>query len=157
MYTHEALNIWCTSHYINISMIVKIFLPFNFNYRSLCMCMHPCLCCLDVSFRTGAPVWTGNAPVDLLTKGRLTTLDGSLCPGRYFTFSWSVLMISVSFRSFTISSNTHMLTVLSNLALRAALLPTILAMAEPLYGEQMNKYQLENIQSRSNERKGMRV
>lgn len=64
---------------------------------------------------------------------RLTTLGGSLCPGRYFTFSWSVLMISVSLRPFTISSKTHMFTVVSNLSYLAALAPTILAMAEPLW------------------------
>lgn len=62
----------------------------------------------------------------------LTTLGGSLWPGRYLTFSWSVLMISVSLRPSTISSNTHMLTVVSNLSYLAALAPTILAMAEPL-------------------------
>lgn len=62
-----------------------------------------------------------------------TTLGGSLCPGRYLTFSWSVLMISVSLRPFTVSSNTHMLTVFSKVEWRAALAPTILAMAEPLW------------------------
>lgn len=62
----------------------------------------------------------------------LTTLGGSLWPGRYLTFSWSVLMMSVSLRPFTISSNTHMLTVVSNWSYLAALAPTILAMAEPL-------------------------
>ena len=73
--------------------------------------------------------------VSLTVRVLLTTLDGSLCPGRYFTFSWSVLIISVSLRSLTISSNTHILTVLSNFVLVAALLPMILAMAEPLNGE----------------------
>ena len=63
----------------------------------------------------------------------LTTLGGSLWPGRYFTFSWSVLMISVSLRLLIISSNTHMFTVVSNLSYLAALAPTILAMAEPLW------------------------
>lgn len=62
-----------------------------------------------------------------------TTFAGSLWPGRYFTFSWSVLIISVSLRPFTVSSNTHIFTVLSNFAFCAALAPTILAMAEPLY------------------------
>lgn len=62
----------------------------------------------------------------------LTTLGGSLCPGRYLTFSCSVLMISVSRRPPTSSSSTHMFTVFSKVPSRAALLPTILAMAEPL-------------------------
>lgn len=70
----------------------------------------------------------------------LTTLLGSLCPGRYFTFSWSVLIISVSLRPFTISSNTHIFTTLSNLELTAALAPTIFAMAEPL--QKKNKSEL---------------
>lgn len=62
----------------------------------------------------------------------LTTLGGSLCPGKYFAFSCSVLMSSVSLRPLTISSNTHMFTVFSNVLYFAALAPTILAMAEPL-------------------------
>lgn len=62
----------------------------------------------------------------------LTTLGGSLCPGRYLTFSCSVLMMSVSRRPPTSSSSTHMFTWLSKLLSRAALMPTILAMAEPL-------------------------
>lgn len=68
----------------------------------------------------------------------LTTLAGSLCPGRYFTFSWVVLIISVSFFPFTISSNTHILTVLSNFGFWATLAPTILAMAEPLGCKQLH-------------------
>lgn len=71
------------------------------------------------------------------TKGHqqaLTTLWGSLCPGRYLTFSCSVFMISVSRRPPTSSSSTHMFTVFSKVPSRAALLPTILAMAEPLCG-----------------------
>lgn len=65
-------------------------------------------------------------------KQFLTTFAGSLCPGRYFTFSCSVLIISVSLHPFTISSNTHIFTVLSNFEFWAALAPTILEMAEPL-------------------------
>lgn len=64
----------------------------------------------------------------------LTTLGGSLCPGRYLTFSCCVLMISVSFLPPTSSSNTHMVTRGSKCASWAALPPTILAMAEPLVG-----------------------
>lgn len=64
----------------------------------------------------------------------LTTLGGSLCPGRYLTFSFCVLMISVSFLPPTSSSNTHMVTRGSKRASWAALPPTILAMAEPLAG-----------------------
>lgn len=62
----------------------------------------------------------------------LTTFSGSLCPGKYLTFSWSVFMISESLRPFTVSSNTHILTVESNFALFLAFVPTILAIAEPL-------------------------
>lgn len=57
-----------------------------------------------------------------------------MCPGRYLTFSCCVLMISVSFLPPMSSSNTHMATRGSKCARRAALLPTILAMAEPLLG-----------------------
>lgn len=74
-----------------------------------------------------------NSPRGRKSAVRLTTLGGNLWPGRYFTFSWSVLMISVSLRPFTVSSNTHMFTVVSNLSYLAALAPTILAMAEPLW------------------------
>lgn len=66
----------------------------------------------------------------------LTTLGGSLCPGRYLTFSCCVLMISVSFLPPMSSSKTHMVTLGSKCASRSALLPTILAMAEPLAGEE---------------------
>ncbi|MEQ2194709.1 hypothetical protein XENOCAPTIV_001869 [Xenoophorus captivus] len=52
---------------------------------------------------------------NVINQQLLTTLVGSLCPGRYFTFSWLVLIISVSLRPFTISSKTHIFTVLSNL------------------------------------------
>ena len=44
------------------------------------------------------------------TSGSATTLRGSLMPGMYLTFSWSSLMMSVSLRPPTISSNTHMRT-----------------------------------------------
>lgn len=57
-----------------------------------------------------------------------------MCPGRYLTFSCCVLMISVSFLPPMSSSNTHMVTRGSKCARQAALLPTILAMAEPLLG-----------------------
>jgi hypothetical protein len=43
-----------------------------------------------------------------------TTLSGSLWPGRYFTFSCVVLMISVSLRSPIISSKTHIWRVITN-------------------------------------------
>lgn len=58
-----------------------------------------------------------------------------MCPGRYLTFSCSVLMISVSRRPPTSSSSTHMFTWFSKVLSRAALLPVILAMAEPLRGQ----------------------
>lgn len=44
------------------------------------------------------------------TSGSATTLRGSLMPGMYLLFSWSSLIISVSLRPPTISSNTHMRT-----------------------------------------------
>lgn len=65
----------------------------------------------------------------------LTTLGGSLYPGRYLTFSCSVLMMSVSRRPPTSSSSTHMVTRSSKALSRAALLPAILAMTEPLRGQ----------------------
>lgn len=68
-------------------------------------------------------------------QATLTTLGGSLCPGRYLTFSCSVLMMSVSRRPPTSSSSTHMFTWFSKVLSRAALLPAILAMAEPLRGQ----------------------
>lgn len=68
-------------------------------------------------------------------RATLTTLGGSLCPGRYLTFSCSVLMMSVSRRPPTSSSSTHMFTWFSKVLSCAALLPAILAMAEPLRGQ----------------------
>uniref|UniRef100_A0A182WIL0 RNase NYN domain-containing protein n=1 Tax=Anopheles minimus TaxID=112268 RepID=A0A182WIL0_9DIPT len=58
--------------------------------------------------------------------------SGSLCPGRYLTFSCVVLMISVSFLPSIISSYTYIVTRSSNVDNRFALTPTILAMADPL-------------------------
>lgn len=55
-----------------------------------------------------------------------------MCPGRYLTFSCSVLMISVNFRPPTSSSYTHMLTVASKRRNASTLWPTIPAMVEPL-------------------------
>lgn len=96
-----------------------------------------------------SPGSTGNGPLQqeastppLSLPGaelELTTLEGSLCPGRYLTFSCSVLMISVSFLPPTSSSNTHMVTRESKCASLAVLPPTILAMAEPLVGEGAQK------------------
>lgn len=77
----------------------------------------------------------------MVTNQFLTTLVGSLCPGRYFTFSCSVLMISVNLRPFTISSNTHIFTVLSKVEFWAVLFPTILAMAEPLQSQEVRGQQ----------------
>ena len=67
------------------------------------------------------------------TSGTATTFKGSLWPGKYLTFSWSVFMMSVSLRPFIISSYTYILIVFSNFGLLTTLLPTILAMVEPLY------------------------
>lgn len=61
-----------------------------------------------------------------------TTFAGSLCPGKYLTFSCVSLIISVSFLPSIISSYTHMVTVSSKFGNRAALRPTIFAIAEPL-------------------------
>ena len=66
-------------------------------------------------------------------KNALATLVGSLTPGRYLTFSCSVLTISVRFRPSTFSSYIHMRTFSSNMLLPLVLLPMILAMADPLY------------------------
>lgn len=63
---------------------------------------------------------------------QLTTFGGILYPGRYLTFSCSWLIISESFLPLTISSNTHILTVGSNLLDFWTFLPMILAMADPL-------------------------
>lgn len=63
---------------------------------------------------------------------QLTTFLGILYPGRYLTFSCSWLIISESLLPLMISSNTHILTVESNLLDCWTFLPTILAMADPL-------------------------
>lgn len=65
-------------------------------------------------------------------KGKLTTLGGSLWPGRYLTFSCVSLMISVNFLPSIISSYTHIVTLSSKFGSLAAFLPTIFAIAEPL-------------------------
>lgn len=65
------------------------------------------------------------------SSGTATTLGGSRVLGRYFTFTWVVLMISVSFSPLICSSYTHMLTVSSRMGCTAALSPTTRAMAEP--------------------------
>jgi hypothetical protein len=67
-----------------------------------------------------------------LSSHSLTTFSGSLCPGRYFTFSWSLFMMSVSFLPLTVSSKTHILTVEANFCSFLTLLPIIFATAEPL-------------------------
>lgn len=68
----------------------------------------------------------------------LTTFSGSLQPGRYLTFSCSVLMISESFLPLTISSYTHILTVVAKHWSFCAFEPIILAIAEPLGTGQHN-------------------
>lgn len=50
-------------------------------------------------------------------------------------------MISVSLRPSTVSSNTHMFTVVTKRSDLAALAPTILAMAEPLGAMETHAYQ----------------
>ena len=70
-------------------------------------------------------------------------LDGNLIPGRYFTFSWRVLINSLSFTvclesgNSTSSSNTHILTVVLQNGNFAALRPTFVAIAEPQFPEPM--------------------
>ena len=70
-------------------------------------------------------------------------LDGNLIPGRYFTFSWRVLINSLSFTvclesgNSTSSSNTHILTVVLQNGNFAALRPTFVAIAEPQLPEPM--------------------
>lgn len=84
-----------------------------------------------------APLSRKHCATSLSLPGRvlgLTTLGGSLCPGRYLTFSCCVLMISVSFLPPMSSSNTHMVTRGSKCDSWTALPPTILAITEPLVG-----------------------
>lgn len=69
----------------------------------------------------------------------LTTFSGSLCPGRYFTFSWSLLMMSVNFLPLTVSSKTHILTVEANFCRFFTLFPMIFATADPLQGDRRGK------------------
>ena len=71
----------------------------------------------------------------------LTTFSGSLCPGRYFTFSWSLFMMSVSFLPLTVSSKTHILTVEANFWSFLTLSPIIFATAEPLQKKQWKRKQ----------------
>ena len=71
----------------------------------------------------------------------LTTFAGNLCPGRYFTLTCVSLMISVSFLPSIISSNTYIVTRSSKCGKRAALAPTIFAIAEPL--EEMSNNAIE--------------
>ena len=64
---------------------------------------------------------------------QLTTFSGSLCPGKYLTFSCLVLMISVSFCPSIISSYTYMSTRSTQRdGLFFTLLPIIFAITEPL-------------------------
>ena len=74
----------------------------------------------------------------------LTTFSGSLCPGRYFTFSWSLFMMSVSFLPLTVSSKTHILTVEANFWSFLTLLPIIFATAEPLQKKRWKRKWLKN-------------
>ena len=104
---------------------------------------------IDSRPRTSAPLaaWT--------MSGTATTFSGSFRPGRYLTFSWVVLMISVSFFLSTISSNTHMLTVGSNmLGLAAALAPTSRDMAEPQLPEPTMQTRLGDMVLNLQEEKG---
>lgn len=62
-----------------------------------------------------------------------TTFSGSLMPGRYLTFSCSVLTISVSFLPSIISSYMYILTSGLNFSfLSTTFFPRILAIADPL-------------------------
>lgn len=65
-------------------------------------------------------------------SGTAITLVGSLCPGRYLTFSCSVLMISVNLRPLMISSYTYILTSFSKWSNFFTFSPTILAIVDPL-------------------------
>lgn len=80
----------------------------------------------------GAPL--GQAQGSWRVPRGLTTLSGRRWPGRYLTFSCRVLMMSLSRVPPTSSSKTQRLTAGSKRCSRAALPPTILAMAEPLQG-----------------------
>lgn len=75
----------------------------------------------------------------------LTTFSGSLWLGKYFTFSWVSLIISVNFFPSISSSKTHIETWVSNCSLcLTTLCPMILAMAEPLYKQKNCRNSLEN-------------
>ena len=67
----------------------------------------------------------------LARSGSATMFSVNLMPGRYLTFSWSVLMISVRFLPSTCSSYTHILTSSSNSSRSRTLRPMIFAIAEP--------------------------
>lgn len=63
----------------------------------------------------------------------LATFSGILCPGRYLTFSWIVLIMLVNFSLLMISSYTYIVTRVSNMLLYfMTFAPTIFAIAEPL-------------------------
>mmetsp|Transcript_78288 Transcript_78288/g.217432 ORF Transcript_78288/g.217432 Transcript_78288/m.217432 type:complete len:216 (-) Transcript_78288:1423-2070(-) len=86
--------------------------------------------------------WCGNTKINMsapLTAstalGTATMFDGSSNPGRYFTFSWVVLMISVNGFPSTISSWTHILTVFSKSGCLRAFCAMIRAMAVPQFPE----------------------
>lgn len=75
----------------------------------------------------------------------LTTFGGNFFPGKYLTFSCVSLMISVNFLPSMSSSNTYMVTRSSKFERRAALTPTILAIADPLLIENIyinNKFNM---------------
>mmetsp|Transcript_25787 Transcript_25787/g.59365 ORF Transcript_25787/g.59365 Transcript_25787/m.59365 type:complete len:235 (+) Transcript_25787:676-1380(+) len=66
-----------------------------------------------------------------LRSGTATTLSGMAWPGRYFTFSWSWLMMSVRFRPSTSSSWTHMSTRVAHRSCWAAFRPSMMAIVDP--------------------------
>lgn len=75
-----------------------------------------------------------------------TTFSGSLMPGRYLTFSCSVLTISVSFLPSIISSYMYILTSVLNFSfLSTTFLPRILAIAEPLTKKKIPFYRMSLI------------
>ena len=82
-------------------------------------------------------VWHGNNILGKTESIKIRTVkkptDLYVQKKGYFTFSWSVLMISDSFLSPIISSYTHILMVSSKHAYFFALLPIIMASAEALY------------------------
>mmetsp|Transcript_90198 Transcript_90198/g.259939 ORF Transcript_90198/g.259939 Transcript_90198/m.259939 type:complete len:304 (-) Transcript_90198:1142-2053(-) len=98
--------------------------------------------CGAICFNKPPKNWCGSTKTKMLAlftastaSGSATTLCGSGKPGKYFTFSCSVLMISVNLRPSICSSCTHIVTVFWKSTFRWTFWPTILAIAVPQFPE----------------------